>query len=220
VLSFEPANVNADGSLKTDGCGYCLSSSQSTNIAVVWGSAAAALALLALVLVASRFEYLCKLRFFKAFAILCSTLALLSLLATITVGFFAALSLGACSTLMSEPVPTDSISQLFEPTPNGLDKVGDYLPVTAKSVPSNTYLTSYGGSFSCQAPNGVACYDQVYLVPSGGAIMFTIAVIILFLFLIFVGIRVDFSLTHVAPANALVSVYALKPAAAGRNVYL
>ncbi len=60
---------------------------------------------------------------------LCSILALLFLITSIAVGFFAALSIGSCSTLMSDPVlsddpsKVDDISKIFEPTPNGDQRV-------------------------------------------------------------------------------------------------
>ena len=116
----------------------------------------------------------------------CSILALIFLITAIAVGFFAALSIGSCSTLMSDPIlsdepsKVDDISKLFEPTPNGdqsilclrqllrllstashradcnhslltfvgLDKVGDYVPVTAKSVgiPTSPQHAAYGST--------------------------------------------------------------------------
>jgi hypothetical protein len=83
-------NTNADGSVKNSACGYCLSQGQQAMMSTVPGAAGAALALLSIVLVASRFECLCKMRFFKGFAVLFSVLSWIFLLVAVIVGFYAA----------------------------------------------------------------------------------------------------------------------------------
>lgn len=188
------------------------------------GTAGAAVALLALVLILSRFQFFCKLRFFKAFAIVFSVISWLFLLTAVTVGFFASVNVAACSSLMSEPLPNDDISSIYAVTPNGLPKVGNYQPVMAKSVPENNFafqFTDGTANFQCRTESGLACYHDVRIFPGPGAICYVAAIVFLFLFLIFVGIKVDFNLTTASSGNTIVKAVNMQPVVTpGRDVYL
>jgi len=225
LLSKSTQNLNADGSFKTGACGYCLSQTQETQMLATTGTAGAAVALLALVLILSRFQFFCKMRFFKAFAILFSAISWLFLLTAVTVGFFASVNVAACSSLMSAPLPNDDISSIYAVTPNGLPKVGNYQPVMAKSIPENHFASEFTDGtayFQCRTESGlVACYHDVRIFPGPGAIFYVAAIVFLFLFLIFVGIKVDFNLTTASSGNTIVKAVNMQPVVTpGRDVYL
>jgi len=204
------SNQNPDGSLKNGACGYCLSALQNTGMATVPGAAGAALAILTLVLFLSRFEFMCKLRLFKPVVMILSVIAWVLILTALTVGFVAAASVTSCSSLVTNPLNMELLSSVFAPTPNGLASVGGYTPVTAKSVPSTSYAAKNGATFSCGGANGVACYIDPVFVPGGGAFYLIAAVVYLLCFLIFVGIRVDFSVSHSPQASGgVVTAFAL-----------
>lgn len=224
LLSRSPQNLNADGSFKTGACGYCLSQTQATQMTATTGTAGAAVALLTLVLILSRFQFFCKMRFFKAFAIIFSVISWLFLLAAVAVGFFASINVAACSTLMSEPLPKDDISSIYAVVPNGLPKVGNYQPVAAKSIPANRFareFTDGTANFQCSTASGVACYHDVRIFPGPGAAFYVAAIVFLLLFLIFVGIKVDFNLTTASSGNTIVTAVNIKPVVnPGRDLYL
>lgn len=183
IPAISASSTNPDKSLKEGSCGYCLSEPQRIAVLAVPGLIGITLALLLLAGILFHIPVVYQKPFFRWYYIVTCIFCIIFLVACLASSAVIFAQITACARGFSLD---GSLSSQFAPSPTGAPLIGSYKPVSGGSGT----VSAVDGSFSCSTD---ACYNSPTFIPSSGAIWLIISVIVLFIHVIFVAIRVDFS---------------------------
>jgi hypothetical protein len=184
-----PANMNLDGTLKTGSCGYCLTQTQQTGVLAVPGLCGTTLALLLIMELLMCVPVVRKMGFFRILVIVISVLCLIFLIAAVAGAAVMFSRVAQCFAQM------DFNDDQLMPSPTGAAPFGGYTPSSggAPLFGSGGRGGSPPGSYTASQVSGSAAYIKPLIIPSAGAGLLIIAIVLLFLFTIFFGIKTDWT---------------------------
>ena len=186
-----PANINADGTLKTGTCGYCLTQPQQIGVLAVPGLCGVTLALLLIMELMMCMPFIRKKGFFRILVIVFSVLCMIFLIAAVA---GAAVTFSQVAQCFSQ---NDFSQAQLMPSPTGAPAISGYTPSSggATLFPAGFKNGKFAvpGLYSAVQASGSAAYVKPYLVPSAGAAQLIIAIVLLFLFTIFFAIKTDWT---------------------------
>ena len=190
-----PASVNADGTLKTGSCGYCLTQPQQAGVLAVPGLCGTTIALLLIIELMMCAPFVRKMGFFRILVIAVSVICMIFLIAAVASAGVTFYNVASCVT------QTDFSNTQFMPSP------------TSASLPAfNGYTPSSGGVslnpsqgkgyFTVNQLSGTAAYYKPLLIPSAGALQITVAIVLLFIFTIVFAIKTDWTAVSSSAADS------------------
>ncbi len=190
-----PASVNADGTMKTGSCGYCLTQPQQVGVLAVPGLCGTTITLLLIIELMMCAPFIRKMGFFRILVIVVSVLCMIFLIAAVASAGPTLYQVAMCQ------LETDLSQAQFMPSPYMVPLPNGYTP---SSGGAPLYSTSGQGLFkNNQGSLGYpAAYLKPLLIPSGGAVLIIIAIVFLFLFTIVFAIKTDWTAVSSSAADS------------------
>jgi len=197
LIIRNPGSVNADGTLKTGSCGYCLTQPQQTGVLAVPGLCGTTIALLLIMELMMCMPFVRKMGFFRILVIVFSVLCMIFLIAAV------ASAAGILYQVLSCAAQTDFSQAQSMPSPTSAAAFGGYQPSSGGFSLSETGQRSSGrGLFNARQAPGPAAYLKTFLLPSVGAAQLIIAIVLLFLFTIVFAIKTDWTAVSSSAADS------------------
>jgi hypothetical protein len=178
-----PANINADGTLKTGSCGYCLTQPQQIGWRAVPGLCITTIVLLIILVLLMCVSSVRTKGFFRILFIVVSVLCLIFLIAAVSGAAATFSSVSRCyqqtdfSVAQMMPAPTAKAFSGYTPSSGGIQ----LLPGSGQ------------GNYNAVQSGNAAAYVNPFIAPSSGAVSLIIAIVFLFIDLIFFAIKTDWT---------------------------
>ncbi len=180
-----PANINQDGTLKQGQCGYCLTQTQNVGVFAIPGLGGTTITLLLIIDIMMLVPAVRKRGFFRIMVIVVSVICLIFLIATLAGGYVMFAQVASCYAQMDfsqaqmMASPTGAAFNGYTPSSGGVQ----LLPSGGQGLfQSNQVLGTYA-----------AAYVKSLILPSTGAALLVAALVFLFVFTIFFGIKTDWT---------------------------